>query len=115
MGFEGLSEPASEAGPLAALAATLLVRTRAFRSASHAIATAQTETYRSAILDALAHEFKNPLATILTAGGGLREAGPLGPEQQEMAEMVETEAARLGHRTSRLLRVARLDPNQSTS
>jgi K+-sensing histidine kinase KdpD len=38
---------------------------------------AQAEVYRSAILDALAHEFKTPLATILTAVGGLREAGIL--------------------------------------
>ena len=109
IGFEGLANPEPEAGALTALAATLLERTRAFRRASYAAATAQTESYRSAILDALAHEFKNPLATILAAAGGLREAGPLRPEQEEMAEMVETEAAQLGYLTSRLLRVARLD------
>lgn len=112
IGFEGLANPDSETGALATLAAILLERTRAFRRASHASATAQTETYRSAILDALAHEFKNPLATILAAAGGLREAGPLRPEQEEMAEMVESEAARLGHLTSRLLRVARLDKEE---
>jgi two-component system sensor histidine kinase KdpD len=109
IGFEGLADAPSEAGALSALAATLVERTHGFRSASHATAAAQTEAYRSAILDALAHEFKNPLATILTAAGGIREAGPLRPEQQEMVEMVETETARLGHLTSRLLRVARLD------
>ena len=109
IGFEGLANPESEAGALTALAATLFERTRAFRRASHAAATAQTEAYRSAILDALAHEFKNPLATILAAAGGLREAGPLRPDQEEMAEMVESEAHHLGNLTSRLLRVARLD------
>ena len=31
------------------------------------------EVFRGAILDALAHEFKTPLATIVTAAGGLRE------------------------------------------
>jgi two-component system sensor histidine kinase KdpD len=109
IGFEGLPDPEPEAGALAALAGTLLERTRAFRRASDAAATAQTEAYRSAILDALAHEFKNPLATILAATGGLREAGPLRPEQEELAEMAEAEAARLGYLTSRLLRLARLD------
>lgn len=109
IGFVGLEDPELTAGPLAALAATLLERTRALRHASDAAAAAQAEVYRSAILDALAHEFKTPLATILAAAGGLREAGPLGPEQLEMTETVETEAARLGNLASRLLRMARVD------
>jgi two-component system, OmpR family, sensor histidine kinase KdpD len=94
---------------LTALTAALLARIRAFRKASAASAAAQTETYRSAVLDALAHEFKTPLATILAAIGGLRESGPLAHDQIEMADAVENEAARLGHLTSRLLRTARLD------
>jgi two-component system, OmpR family, sensor histidine kinase KdpD len=64
------------------------------------------------MLDALAHEFKTPLATILAAAGGLREAGPLGPQQLQMADTVENEAARLGSLTSRLLRTARLDSEE---
>jgi two-component system sensor histidine kinase KdpD len=61
------------------------------------------------MLDALAHEFKTPLATILAAVGGLREAGPLAAEQETLADTVEDEASRLGSLTSRLLRTARLD------
>lgn len=109
IGFENLDDPGLTAGPLATLAATFLDRIRAFRNASQAVATAQSEVYRSAILDALAHEFKTPLATILAAAGGIHEAGPLGPEQAQMTETVEAEAARLGHLTTRLLRMARLD------
>ena len=109
MGFEGLEDPELTAGPLISLAAASQERTRAFRRASEAAAAAQTEVYRSAILDALAHEFKTPLATILAAAGGIRETGSLRPEQLEMTETVESEAARLGNLTSRLLRVARLD------
>ena len=109
IGFEGLEDPELTAGPLVALAATLQERTRAFRDASDSAAAAQVEIYRTAILDALAHEFKTPLATILAAAGGLGEAGPLGAGQQEMAETIETEAARLGNLTSRLLHIARLD------
>jgi two-component system sensor histidine kinase KdpD len=109
IGFEGLEDPELTAGPLVALAATLQERTRAFRDASESAAAAQVEIYRSAILDALAHEFKTPLATILAAAGGLREAGPLRVDQREMAETVESEAARLGNLTSRLLHIARLD------
>ena len=109
VGFEGLDNPELTSGPLAALAATFLERTRVLREASEAAAAAQTEVYRSAVLDALAHEFKTPLATILAAAGGIREAGPLLPEQSQMAEMVETEAARMGGLASRLVRMARLD------
>jgi len=109
IGFEGLQDPAETAGALTALTAALLERKIAFQTASAAAAAAQTEIYRSAMLDALAHEFKTPLATILAGVGGLREAGSLTAEQEGMADAVENEAARLGSLTSRLLRTARLD------
>lgn len=109
IGFEGLEDPKETAGALTALTAALLERKIAFHTASAAAAAAQTEIYRSAMLDALAHEFKTPLATILAGVGGLREAGPLTAEQEGMADTVENEASRLGSLTSRLLRTARLD------
>jgi two-component system sensor histidine kinase KdpD len=109
VGFEGLDDAEVIADALAALAATLLERARALRAASDAAVAAQAEEYRAAILDALAHEFKTPLATILAAAGGLREAGPLQPAQVEMMETVESEAARLGNLASRLLRMARVE------
>lgn len=109
IGFENLINSAETVGPLAVLTVGHLERTRAFRAASAAAAAAEAETYRSAMLDALAHEFKTPLATILTAAGGLGEAGPLTAEQLEMADTVESEAVRLGNLTSRLLRTVRLD------
>jgi two-component system sensor histidine kinase KdpD len=108
VGFEGLEDPDLTAGPLAALAAAHLERKHAFLSASRAAATAQTESYRSTILDVLAHEFKTPLSTILAAAGSLREADSLGPHHREMAETVELEAARLGRLTC-LIRTARLE------
>src|SRR5450755_3877478 len=109
IGFDSLRDAELTAGPLTALAATMLERARVFREASHAAAAAQAEVFRGAILDALAHEFKTPLAAIVTAAGGLRESGGLRPDQLELAEMAESEAARLGRLTSRLLRVARLE------
>ena len=109
IGFEGLEDPAETAGALTALTSALLERKIAFHAASASAAAAQTEIYRSAMLDALAHEFKTPLSTILAGVGGMREAGPLTAEQEGMADTVENEAARLGKLTSRLLRTARLD------
>ena len=94
------------------LAAVTLERARAYERASRTAAAIQAEILRSAILDALAHEFKTPLATILTAAGGLREAGPLRTEQSELADIVENEAERLSQLSSRLLRLARLDRDE---
>jgi two-component system sensor histidine kinase KdpD len=109
IGFDGLGDGDLTAAQLTALAAVMVERARVFRDASHASAAAQAEVFRGAILDALAHEFKTPLATIVTAAGGLRETSGLGPEQLELAETAELEASRLGRLTSRLLRIAQLD------
>jgi two-component system sensor histidine kinase KdpD len=111
IGFEGLRNLAL-AGPLTALAMTVMERMRAFERANHAAAAAEAEIFRGAVLDALAHEFKTPLATILTAAGGLRESGPLHAQQLALAEAVESEAYHLDQLTTRLLRLARLDRDQ---
>ena len=109
IGFEGLREIDLTANPLATLAAVMVERSNAFQKASRAAAATETEVFRGAVLDALAHEFKTPLATILAAAGGLREAGPLRLEQQGLVDAVESETSRLEQLTSRLLRLARLD------
>ena len=108
IGFEGLRDLAL-AGPLAALATIMTEKSSAFEHASHAAAATEVEVFRGAVLDALAHEFKTPLATILTAAGGLREADLSRSEQLGLAEAVESEASRLEQLTTRLLRLARLD------
>jgi len=72
-------------------------------------AAAQAEVFRTAILDALAHEFKTPLATILTAAGGLCEMQPVSPHQMELAALIESETSRLNELTSQILRTSRLD------
>jgi two-component system sensor histidine kinase KdpD len=109
IGFEGLPYPAKISPAFPVLAAAALERAHTFRRASHETAAAQAESFRTAILDALAHEFKTPLATILAVIGGIRESPRLQPEQEEMAEMIEVEVSRLSRLTTRLLRTARLD------
>jgi two-component system sensor histidine kinase KdpD len=109
IGFEGLSRAKTISPALPVLAAQAVERAHAFRRASQETAAAQAEVFRTAILDALAHEFKTPLATILALIGGIRESLRFGPEQEEMAEMIESEVSRLSRLTTRLLRTARLD------
>jgi two-component system, OmpR family, sensor histidine kinase KdpD len=104
IGFEGLQN-LQLAGPAAALATIMTERLRSFQQASYAAAATEAELFRGALLDALAHEFKTPLSTILTAAGGLREAGLRPTEQSALAEAVESEAVRLDQLTTRLLRL----------
>lgn len=120
IGFEGRLDSESTVGPLAVLAAVTLERARASESASKAGAAIHAEVLRSAILDALAHEFKTPLTAILTAAGSLKDAASLQADERELAEMIESETARLGRLTTRLLRMQRLDrtdvkPNLETA
>jgi two-component system, OmpR family, sensor histidine kinase KdpD len=109
IGFDHLPDAEWTAGPLSVLAAAAIEQARIFRQASQKTAAAQAEVFRTAILDALAHEFKTPLATILAVAGGMRGSPRLEADEQEMAAIIESEAARLSALASRLLRVARLD------
>jgi two-component system, OmpR family, sensor histidine kinase KdpD len=112
IGFEGPSLSASVAGSLSILAAMIVERAHSFQTRAETAAAAEAEALRSAILDALAHEFKTPLAVTLTATTGLSEAGPLTASQQELADLIETQVARLNRLTTRLLRMAQLDKNE---
>jgi len=109
IGFEGVPTAASISPALPVLAAAAVERARNFRRAAREEAAVQAETFRTAILDALAHEFKTPLATILAVVGGLRESERMGPEEIEMAGIIESETSRLNILATRLLRLARLD------
>lgn len=112
LGLEGLANQELTADAIAALVTAMLERTRAFRAAAHAEATAQTEHLRGTLLDALAHAVKTPLATILAAVGGLHETGGLNSDHLEFIDLVETETAQLGILTTRLLRMANLDRDE---
>jgi len=109
IGFEGLGQEQRIPTALAVLASVAVERARNFRRASHEAAAVQAEVLRTAILDALAHEFKTPLATVLAVVGGLRESERLHPEELEMAAIIESEASRLSELAARLLKLARLD------
>jgi two-component system sensor histidine kinase KdpD len=60
---------------LASLSAIAMERARVIEKQSHAEAARQAEQLRTAVLDALAHKFKTPLAVIRTASSGLPAAG----------------------------------------
>jgi two-component system sensor histidine kinase KdpD len=109
IGVENLRDPDLTLGPLVTLTTATLERARTAQAANRAAAETKAEVLRAAVLDGLAHEFKTPLAIMVTAAGGIRDGCPLSAEQQELAEAIEEEAARLAALTTRLLRKADVD------
>ena len=106
----GMTEPAAAA--LASLCGIALERARALQRESSAQAARQTEQLRTAVLDALAHEFKTPLTVARTASSGLLAVGGLTELQGELITVIDQQASKLDHLASRLLTAARLDSTE---
>ncbi len=97
---------------LASLTGIALERVRALQRESHAEAARQTEQLRTAVLDALAHQFKTPLTIARTASSGLLALGGLSELQTELVTDIDQQANKLDHLASRLLRAAMLDSEE---
>jgi len=97
---------------LASLGGIALERVRALERESHAQAARQTEQLRTAVLDALAHQFKTPLTIARTASSGLLALGGLSELQTELVTDIDEQAAKLDHLASRLLRAAMLESEE---
>jgi two-component system sensor histidine kinase KdpD len=100
------------ADALASLAAIAIDRHQSFEKEEKAEAASRGEQLRAAVMDALGHEFKNPLATVQTASSGLLELGGLNPTQCELAQLIESESVRLNELCTRLLLTAKLEGDQ---
>jgi two-component system sensor histidine kinase KdpD len=109
LGFEWPDSDGFTPDSLSTLETTMLERVRAFHATAQAAVAAQAESLRSMLLDAFAHAVKTPLATILTAMGGMRATGGLNSGHLEFVDVVESETSRLSNLTTRLLRMATLD------
>src|SRR6202050_128157 len=94
---------------LASLSAVALERVRVLRREARAEAARQTEQLRTAVLDALAHQFKTPLTVARTASSGLLAVGGLCELQTELVTVIDEQARTLDHLASRLLSAAMLD------
>jgi two-component system sensor histidine kinase KdpD len=97
---------------LASLGGIALERARALQRESRAQAARQTEQLRTAVLDALAHEFKTPLTVARTASSGLLAVGGLSELQRDLVTVIDQQASKLDHLSSRLLTAARLDSTE---
>jgi len=89
----------------------LLRRAEAQREADTAFAHAQGQAVRNALLAAISHDYRTPLAVILGAASSLRDMGPkLAPEQRErLADSIMAETRQLSRLTDNTLQLVRLD------
>jgi len=109
LGLNGTAMTSLPATALASLTGIALERARAAQRESRAEAARQMEQLRTAVLDALAHEFKTPLTVVRTASSGLLAVGGLSELQADLLLVIDRQATTLDHLTQRLLRAARLD------
>jgi two-component system sensor histidine kinase KdpD len=100
------------ADAIATLVATHIERIRAMKAEISAESQAVSERMRTTVLDGLAHAVKTPLTTIVVSSSGLREVGSLTPLQDELAQVIESQASYLSDLTGRLLRTAKLDAGE---
>ena len=89
----------------------LLHRARTQRDAESANAHAQGQAVRNALLAAISHDYRTPLAAIMGAASSLRDQGArLAPEQRErLAQSIVAETRQLSRLTDNTLQLVRLD------
>ncbi|MFZ2987341.1 sensor histidine kinase, partial [Ideonella sp.] len=88
-----------------------LEQAQAARAADEARQQAQTQSVRNALLAAVSHDLRTPLATLLGAASSLQEQGErLSPAQrQRLATTLVDELAQLSRLTDNTLQLARLE------
>ncbi len=94
---------------ISSLVSIALERARSMDRENQAKAERKVEQLRTAVLDALAHEYKTPLTALRAAASGLIEIGGLAPVQLDLVSLVDSEVSRLSSLTTRLVRMSRLD------
>jgi two-component system, OmpR family, sensor histidine kinase KdpD len=89
----------------------LLHRAETQREADAAQVQAQGQAVRNALLAAISHDYRTPLAAIMGAASSLRDVGnKLAPEQRErLAQTIVTETRQLSRLTDNTLQLVRLD------
>ena len=105
----GTEMPKLAATALASLCGIALERVRSRQKEVRAQAARQTEQLRTAVLDAMAHQFKTPLTVARTASSGLLAVGGLSELQADLVSVIDQQVSKLDHLASRLLRSAELD------
>lgn len=94
---------------IASLVTVAFERARSFEKEMQAEAERQSEQFRTAILDGLAHSFKTPLTVILASTSGMIETGQLSDSQAELVGLIDQHANKLSALTNHCLQMAKLE------
>ena len=95
---------------LSNLVAIGLERARGQDAANRAEAARQSQELKSALLDAIAHEFKTPLTSIRAATTALLSGHTATlPQQQELVTIIDEEADRLARLVTEAIHMARIE------
>jgi two-component system, OmpR family, sensor histidine kinase KdpD len=88
-----------------------LQRAQTLRAAAAAREQAQTQGVRNALLAAISHDYRTPLANIMSAASSLAEQGErlASQQRQRLAASIVDEAGQLSRLTDNTLQLARLD------
>jgi K+-sensing histidine kinase KdpD len=86
-----------------------MIAERLRRQAQHSRRLAEIERQRSAVLSALSHDLRTPLAALVGAGVALCKDGVAPSDQRAFSQMVADEAHRLNRLVCALLDLARLE------
>ena len=111
LGNLGLAGPLPSLAVLNAVAYLVAIgieRARALEEAGHTEAARQSEVLKSALLDALAHDFKTPLTSIKAAATSLL-GGDRSAEDRELMTIIDEEADRLNRLVAEVLEMVRIE------
>ena len=96
---------------MASQLSTAVERVRLRREATEAEILRRTDELKTALLNAVSHDLRTPLASIITSAGSLRHRDVRWSEEdrQQFAETIEEEALRLNQIVGNLLDLSRLE------
>lgn len=113
LGLSGATPSRETLEALGTLIAIAIERTGAVENLSRAEATRESEKLRSAILDAITHEFRTPLTGIKASVTTMLSDDALDSSQRhELLSVINEEADRLNHLVGEAAEMAQLDANQ---
>jgi two-component system sensor histidine kinase KdpD len=89
----------------------VIERERLRREATDAEVLRRTDQLRTALLNAVSHDLRTPLASIIASAGSLRQSDVVWSEEEraEFAEAIEDQARRLNRIVSNLLDLSRIE------
>src|SRR5580704_12203708 len=108
LGLAGTLPSLAVLNAVAYLVAIGIERARAMEESSHTEAARQSEVLKSALLDALAHDFKTPLTSIKAAVTSLL-GGERSAEDRELMTIINEEADRLNRLVAEVLEMVRIE------